>query len=387
MNIAFLFFRSFDPQIGGVERVTDILTKELKKRGYNIFYLCFKKVGDQSRLATETYYFPNSEEYVSDENKTFYSRFIKEHKIDICILQEPRFGVNIFELFPKSNCKLISVYHGSPAGPFQNYWKIFMRKTGSTLDYIMKFLPRLIRRLPDRNKLKQKSKRSVELALKWSDAIIYLSDRYITDLELLGINVNNLKFHYIGNPTPYKPLTCFPVKEKIVVFVGRMVPLKNPHIIINIWNKIAKDYPDWKLYFIGDGPLMSFYKNLASKTGNIIFTGQCDPESYYERASILCMASIDEGWPMVLVEAMAKGCVPIVYNSFSSVKEIIKDGEDGVLVQPFSQVEYKHKLCNLLNNAEYRTTLANNAIRKVNQFTLDVIIDKWISLFEEVLEK
>ena len=85
-----------------------------------------------------------------------------------------------------------------------------------------------------------------------------------------------------------------------------MVPHKNPDLIIRIWNKIAKDYQDWKVLFIGGGPMIDYCKNQFRCLNNIEFLGQRDPEEFYKKASILCMASNNEGWGMVLVEAMSR---------------------------------------------------------------------------------
>lgn len=52
-------------------------------------------------------------------------------------------------------------------------------------------------------------------------------------------------------------------------------------------------------------------------------------------ASILCMTSTIEGLPMVLLEVMAAGCVPIVYGSFAAAEDVITNGENGYVVEPF----------------------------------------------------
>ena len=71
MNIAFIYFRPFVPEYGGVERVTDILAKELIKKGHNVKYLSFYKLDTDYKLPVENYYFPN-QEYINEENIVFF---------------------------------------------------------------------------------------------------------------------------------------------------------------------------------------------------------------------------------------------------------------------------------------------------------------------------
>ena len=385
MNIAFLFFRPLDPHIGGVERVTDILTKELKSRGYNIEYLVFRKIENIGDLATDIYYFPDPEIYVTEKNKKFYTRFIKEHKIDICVLQEPRFCAGIFDLFPTQNCKLVSVYHGGPAGDLCFYWKNSLRKHTSNFDYCLKYIPRLFLRALYKIRLNKVLSNSINEAIRKSDAIVYLSDKFIPDFKLVHIIPDNRKFYYIGNPSTYIIPDEIPKKEKIILFVGRMVPHKNPDLIIRIWNKIAPDYPDWKILFIGEGPMIDYCKNQFNCSNNIEFLGQRDPEDFYKKASILCMASNNEGWGMVLVEAMSMGCVPIVFESFRSINDIIEHNKNGILVKPFSRKLYRKGLRNLIDNDDFRRSLAENAMGKVKEFAPKIIVEKWIQLFEKVM--
>lgn len=88
---------------------------------------------------------------------------------------------------------------------------------------------------------------------------------------------------------------------------------------------------------------------------------------------------------MVLFEAMSKWCVPIVFESFRSVTDIIDNYTNGVLVRPFSKKQYRKELRHLIEDEPFRRTLAINAIEKVKQFSPEIIVDKWIQLFDKVM--
>ncbi len=95
------------------------------------------------------------------------------------------------------------------------------------------------------------------------------------------------------------------------------------------------------------------------------------------------MTSIFEGFPMCLTEAMQFGCVPIAFDSFSAVYDIIKPGETGELVKSFDKKEYVGKLIHLIDDETYRKKLSKNAFQYVKRYDIANILPKWIELIEK----
>ena len=155
---------------------------------------------------------------------------------------------------------------------------------------------------------------------------------------------------------------------------------------MDIWKDIAPKYPEWELIIMGSGNVESF-KQLADKMhiSNIKFTGSCVPTEYYKKGDILCMTSSTEGWGMVLIEGMQYGCVPIAYNSFSSLTDIIENNKNGFTVTPFNKQEYIEKLETLMNDTELRERFAQNGCESIKRFDHKLIAKQWIDLFKEVL--
>ena len=115
-------------------------------------------------------------------------------------------------------------------------------------------------------------------------------------------------------------------KENTVLFVGRIDNRsKKIFTLLDIWENI--DIDDWKLVIVGDGPDKKEVEKKANKIKNIEMVGFKVPDEYYKKASIFCMTSIFEGFPMSLTEAMQNGCVPIIFGSFPAAYDIIKDQE------------------------------------------------------------
>lgn len=153
--------------------------------------------------------------------------------------------------------------------------------------------------------------------------------------------------------------------------------------MIDIWQQLYKQCPQWKLVIVGDGPDKDTLVNKSKDIPGIEFVGRQDPCPYYEKASIFCMTSIFEGFPMCLTEAMQFGCVPIAFDSFSAVYDIIKPGETGELVKSFDKKEYVGKLIHLIDDETYRKKLSKNAFQYVKRYDIANILPKWIELIEK----
>ena len=98
------------------------------------------------------------------------------------------------------------------------------------------------------------------------------------------------------------------------------------------------------------------------------------------------MTSNHEGWGLVLTEAMQFGCIPVAFDSFESIHEIIRDGENGLLVKPFHVYMYANKIFKLANSPiiqEYR----KNALNSMEKLIPSNIINQWMTLFHWIIKE
>ena len=93
------------------------------------------------------------------------------------------------------------------------------------------------------------------------------------------------------------------------------------------------------------------------------------------------MTSAYEGWGITLTEAQQMGVVPIAFDSYSSLHDIIEDGKNGVTVNNNDFEEYVEKLLWLMDHEEDRCGMAREAIVSSRRFSLEVILDRWENLF------
>ena len=383
MNIVFAYPTGLNPQKGGVERITDIIAKILLKRGYTIFYLNWKREQDNYEYPVPVIDLPSSN-LEDPNNLEVYNRFLKENRIDVIINQHGLYeGTYFLSQVKVQNVKIISVLHSDPFGYYNHLFADLMTLRDSSIKEKVKrvarfFLYRKVKKIIHRSLVNHYT-----FIQEHPQYVCLLSESYKERLEECCDLPDNY-FISIPNPNTYENIEIIPQKEPILLFVGRLDNRsKKLFTLIDIWYRLCKLYPQWKLIIVGDGPDKDVLINKAKDISNIEFKGYQDPREYYEKASIFCMTSIFEGFPMCLTEAMQFGCVPIAFDSFSAVYDIIKPGETGELVKSFDKKEYVGKLIHLIDDETYRKKLSKNAFQYVKRYDIANILPKWIELIEK----
>ncbi len=397
-NILFVFPLPFIPERGGVERVTDMLARELAARGHRIFYLhrpakrgrdvCY---GDYAPPAS-VHYLPQRK-LSSRQNIQYYHRFLKEHQIHFIINQ---MGISKnycpFTHVPKNNegfPKGISALH---TNPLVNYEQIGNDAGRPGKKGCLSALGDATRRLmtPLRKwSYKNKRLRELRAVARSSDAMCVLSSAFCCQLESLGVMRGSACIlRAIGNPCAFEPVKEIPDKRRQLVYVGRLEPVQNsPQRLIPIWRKICDLHPDWELIFVGDGPCRKAMQEDAADLPRIRFEGYHPPAPYFRDAAISCLTSTIEGFGLVLLEAMCHGSVPVAFNSFPVLGELLEGHMDKLAARPFDTEDFADKLSWLISHEEERRKLAEACIAKSAEYTPAAITNRWESLFAELAGK
>ena len=221
-----------------------------------------------------------------------------------------------------------------------------------------------------------------------SDKLVLLSDEFRIQL-INELKISSLKIGAIGNPLIWSACHSSITKKKQILFVARFeLSVKRHDKMLKVWSYVQSKFPDWELLFLGDGPDRGKVEEISNslKLQNVRFEGFVDPESYYREASIICMTSDYEGFGLVLLEAMQYGVVPIAFNNWASLRDIIVDDFTGLLVKSGDILDYSEKLAKLISNDAFRSSLAANAREYIKRFQIDTIGPKWLTLFDELLE-
>lgn len=217
------------------------------------------------------------------------------------------------------------------------------------------------------------------------DGYVVLSENYRRRIgELVG-QKRLQKLRAIPNPlVPCGNPATLGEKKKQVLFVGSLIVTKGVDRLIAIWERLAPMHSDWEFVIVGDGVERPQLERqvAARQIHGVRFEGfKRDVAPYYREASILVMASDFEGWPMVLGEAMQQGCVPISYDSFAAVFDLIDDGVNGRIVRHFSKCAYVVALGELMEDEALRKRMAIAAQGKASRYSIDNVKKMWYSLF------
>ncbi|WP_396176275.1 glycosyltransferase, partial [Flavobacterium sp.] len=353
-NILFCYQNGFFPQNGGVQRYCHSLGEFLEEKGFNVYYLSLKFDKDFQLLKPNNYFvLPNSEVLYHKENKFFYKSLLEKLKIHTVINNEAT--NNRFSFFiPSKEVEVthIAIFHQDPV------FNLNFSGENTLFKKIIDHL-RIIKR-----------KRALEFLLKNSDQLVVLSSKYVQKLNE-NLKIHSNKLVAISNFTHFQKLDIGLVqKTDTVLYVGRLEQVKQVDLLINVWKLIEDKTVGWNLVIIGEGPQSEYLKNLASEIGvkAIKFTGKIDPTTYYKSAKIICLPSKYEGFGLVLVEAMAYGVVPIAFNNWLSLSEIITNEVDGYIVDDKNMMGLFTVIDSLIKNDNKLVEMSEKARESAKKF-------------------
>jgi GalNAc-alpha-(1->4)-GalNAc-alpha-(1->3)-diNAcBac-PP-undecaprenol alpha-1,4-N-acetyl-D-galactosaminyltransferase len=188
----------------------------------------------------------------------------------------------------------------------------------------------------------------------------------------------------IPNPVPAAPAVELPPRDnraKRIVAMGRLFPVKGFDLLLEAFARIALKEPDWALDIWGEGPERSALEAQARRLGldgRVRFPGLTErPLEILRGADLFVLSSRAEGFPNVLVEAMACG-LPVISADFGgAAKEIIRDGVDGVLVPPENPVTLASAMARLMSDPGARAALARRAPEVVVRYSGERVLALW----------
>ena len=179
-------------------------------------------------------------------------------------------------------------------------------------------------------------------------------------------------------------------KEKIILAVGSIVPGKAFDILIESLSRVDKSLlENWKVYILGEGDKKESLEIMVEElqlSSTIKFLGlKKNIEDYYKKASIFVSTSRAEGFPNALSEALSLGCATIATDCITGPSELIKNEENGFLVEVDNVNQISEKLKILIKDKNLRDDFSKKSIEMSKKYKTENIVIEWEKYFDEII--
>lgn len=393
MNILFLM-KVFE--VGGQEVVTLTLAESFVEHGHHVGIACFNKPNPlMAERADKRIRFYTLDGFnCSDTNVKKLRSILAGDKVDIVINQWglPYVPAKVLDKAKAGlDVKTIAVYHNSPDTNARiKDVEIALETTHNPLKQLLLHCKKYVFKLV--------TSRSMRYVYNHSNLYMVLSPSFVEKFKTftgvrkpghLAVQTNPVTVDASGFSYSKEN------KRKEIVYMGRIdYNQKRVVRVVDTWAMLEARFPDWRLTIVGDGPERANVERKARELGlkRVSFDGFQKPRPYYERASVLVLASEYEGFPLVLAECMSFGVVPVVYGSYSAVYDIINSGRNGMIVQPeggqFDVSEMAQALATVMSDDNKRDGMARKAIETSKRdYSVENIYCSWKEMMDNLMKE
>ncbi len=181
-------------------------------------------------------------------------------------------------------------------------------------------------------------------------------------------------------------------ERQVLLAVGRLEEEKGFTKLIEAFAKLAESFPSWDLVILGEGKnreSLEAQRSSLDLEHRIHLPGRAgNMADWYQSASLFVMSSRFEGFPNSLAEAMAYGLPVVSSDCDTGPRDIIRQGRDGLLVDPETGVRgLAEALSSLMLNPDLRSKMANAAVDVRERFAISHITQQWDAVLHTRLDK
>lgn len=183
------------------------------------------------------------------------------------------------------------------------------------------------------------------------------------------------------------------LSKKRVIAVGRLDYQKGFDRLIQAWELIQENgtFHDWQLDIFGQGEWREMLQQMIGGKRLQANTHICSPTknigTEYTHSSLLVMSSNYEGFPMVMIEAMACGLPVVAFDFKCGPKDIIQDGKNGLLVSNGDIQGLADAMMTLMGNEALRKRMGEEARKVISTYSEETVMSQWIRLFTDMVGK
>lgn len=201
---------------------------------------------------------------------------------------------------------------------------------------------------------------------KWclnrSDLVVLLAKKWkaLFDEKFSDVKVPTAVLY---NPSTHVEKVDWGCKQKLIIMIGYMNDNKAPNVLLEAWAMICDKYPEWKVSLLGNGEVERF-KQLAEEMelqDSVEFAGYVvgeEKKRYLEEASIFCMCSYQEGFPMVVLEAWEHG-ICVVTTPVGGLPDVLEEGKNALTFNFGDARGLANQLMRLMDNEKLRRQMTD----------------------------
>jgi glycosyltransferase involved in cell wall biosynthesis len=212
--------------------------------------------------------------------------------------------------------------------------------------------------------------------------------RYLEEVE--GFQGESFEIVHYGID-PDGDTAAYEGGERRLLCVGRLIPIKGHIVLLRAFAEAQTEFPDLKLDVAGRGPLEPALRALARELGiadSVQFLGHVSPiQGAIERAQVVVVPSMGEGFGMVALEAMERAR-PVIAAAIGGLGELVQDGETGLLVPPGEAAPLRDAIVRLAGDRELARRMgAAGRSRALHRFLQTFCTDRTELLYEAALQR
>jgi glycosyltransferase involved in cell wall biosynthesis len=233
--------------------------------------------------------------------------------------------------------------------------------------------------------------------LRRFDRVVAVSESIAREARQAGIHPdaittidNGIDLSPFSNAQPSLKCSQDNNGELLIGTAGRLVELKGLTYFLQAAQMILREFPNVRFVIVGEGPERARLEQLARDSGiadRLLFTGsRPDMADVYVSLDIFVLASIDEGMPMVILEALASGRA-VVATNVGAVSKLVESGKTGVLVPPRDATRLAAAIRDMIKSPVLREQMGRNGQSRVREeFSSEVMTRKYLEVYREVLQ-
>lgn len=336
---------------GGVERVSSILMPILQNLGYQVVFL------SKEQPSKQDFPIPSSIlRIVLEEEKRYLSieKAVQQYQIDAVILQDywdTTISLDLLYFAVREDIWVINSLHNMPL--WAEHSCPAERETFCSF-------------------------------YQYADVMTVLSRR---DKVYLEGKKTCPPIAYMPNLKAFTEIKTVSLKQANILFIGHLIPVKNPLLLINAFAQVKEECPEAELIFAGTGYLMQDCQALVKTLGlenSVQFKGYVsNVSSLLNEASVLAMPSIFEGFGLAPLETLAHG-VPVVLSRMEYLEIASLPGV--TLFEKEDPGDLAQKIIDLLKDEEFRKAQGEAAYESAKLFDNEAIALRWKTLLDDLVQ-